>query len=120
MWTRKKTDKTQASTASKNWGKLQEGTRAVVIKGARAAQIGEVVTVVRKHAVMVQVQFSDETDEGTGMKRPESLLMLEEGLTVRRDRKGYLWVTRGEPDPPKSYATPDNVSWAHVVAEEID
>jgi hypothetical protein len=120
MWTRKKTDKTQAPTAPKRWGKLQEGTRAVVIKGTRTAQIGEVVTVVRKCAVMVQVQFSDETDEGVGMKRPESLLMLEDGLTVRRDRKGYLWVTRNEPEPPNSCATPENVSWAHVVAEEID
>jgi hypothetical protein len=120
MWSRSKTQQTKTPPIPKAWGQLREGTRAIVMKGTRSAQIGEVVTIIHKYAVMVKVQFSPETDEGQGMKRPESLIMLEEGLEVRRDRKGYLWVTRGATEPSKTDSPPDTYSWAHVVAEEID
>jgi hypothetical protein len=119
MWTRQQATKTKGASKTSTWGLVAEGTRAIVMKGTKTSQIGELVTIVKKCAVMVQVQFSADSGEPAGMKRPESLIMLEEGLEVRRDRKGYLWVTRRETTPPVEKTPPEPVSWAHVI-EEVD
>jgi hypothetical protein len=81
--------------ARTTWGRVTEGTTAVVVKGVRD-QVGELVTVVRKCAVMVRIRYA--TDGTEGMKRQESLLFLEEGLEVQRDHRGHLWVTRTKCD----------------------
>jgi hypothetical protein len=123
MWTRRSNRRTaQPASTPRSWGNVVVGTTAVVIRGA-GAQIGEVVTIIKKCAVMVQVQFPDDAGEDPCMKRLESLLLLEDGLEVRRDRKGHLWVVRQETEENKKvdktteHTPSSKVAVAHLVEE---
>ena len=71
---------------------------------------------------MVEVKFSAEAEVETGMKRPDSLIFLEEGLEVCRDRKGQLWVKRRAVlGSPMSKEIDTVVPRAHVlIAEAAD
>jgi hypothetical protein len=49
---------------------------------------------------MVTIVWKDE-DTGTTkerVKRPDSLIQLEDGLRIDQDSKGMLWVVRGDSD----------------------
>jgi hypothetical protein len=55
------------------------------------------VMVVRQTGSMVAVRWKNElTGEPSSekMKRPESLIQLEEGLVVAQDAHGMLWIQR--------------------------
>lgn len=76
----------------RRWGILRRGSRGVVIKG-KSAHIGETATITAMKAVMIDVVMEDLPDEAPCRKRKDSLLFLGDGLEVKRDRRGNLWVT---------------------------
>lgn len=108
---RKSQDEDEEGKKKRRWGFLRQGTRGLIMKGKE--HFGEKVTVVDVKAVMIGVELDEVPDEGRFLKRPESLLLLGDGIEVRRDRKGRLWVTR-EDSPRSSPVTIPAVSQATV------
>jgi hypothetical protein len=59
--------------------------------------LGQMVMVVRQTKSMVGVRWKDElTGEPRAekLKRPESLIQLEDGLVLEHDAHGMLWIQR--------------------------
>jgi hypothetical protein len=77
----------------------QVGDQCVILIGSTRQDVGQQGQVTELMPVMMGVKYR----EGHGRnrmvvksKRPSSVLMLEEGLAIVRDRKGNLWVRRSD------------------------
>ena len=76
----------------------QVGDQCVLLVGTTRQDVGRQGQVTEMMPVMMGIEYR----EGHGNKlvvknkRPSSVLMLEEGLVVVRDRKGTLWVRRSD------------------------
>jgi hypothetical protein len=71
------------------------GRCCLVLRGDVDQDVGKMVMVVRQTGSMVTVRWKNElTGEPSSekMKRPESLIQLEEGLVVAQDAHGMLWI----------------------------
>ena len=70
------------------------GTRCVVMVGNAQQDFGQMAEIVDQKSQMVGIQYRGAKNRRLEykMKRPSSLMMLEEGLTVRQDIHGTVWV----------------------------
>jgi hypothetical protein len=74
------------------------GDQCVILVGKTGHDIGQQGQVTEIKPVMVEVEYRDGQSKRVVVKskRPSSLLMLEEGLEIVRDKKGTLWVRQSE------------------------
>jgi hypothetical protein len=77
----------------------QVGDQCVILIGSTRQDVGQQGQVTELMPVMMGVKYRE--GHGTNRmvvksKRPSSVLMLEEGLAIVRDRKGTLWVRRSD------------------------
>jgi L-fucose isomerase-like protein len=74
------------------------GDHCVILVGKTGQDIGQQGLITEIKPVMVEVEYRDGRSRKMVVKnkRPSSLLMLEEGLEIVRDKKGTLWVRQSE------------------------
>jgi hypothetical protein len=75
-----------------NWG------RAVwFFKEKKERILGQEVVVTKQTASRVHISYRDASGRpATQMKHPSSMVLLEEGLHVVQDARGFVWVKRGD------------------------
>lgn len=74
------------------------GDHCLILVGKTGRDIGQQGIVTELMPVMMGVEYRDGQNHKMVLKtkRPSSLLMLEEGLEIVRDKKGTLWVRQSE------------------------
>jgi hypothetical protein len=74
------------------------GDQCVILSGKVGRDVGQQGRVTEIKPVMVEVEYQEYQSDRIVCKnkRQSSLLMLEKGLQIVRDRKGTLWVRRSE------------------------
>jgi hypothetical protein len=71
-----------------------------VLKGDADRDLGRMGIVSHQTKCMVMIVWKDEVTGTTKerVKRPDSLIQLEDGLRINQDSKGMLWVVQGDSD----------------------
>jgi hypothetical protein len=72
------------------------GTRCLVVVGNAQQDLGQMAQVTQQKTRMVEIQFRGVKNRRLEhkTKQPSSLIMLEEGLTLKQDAHGTVWVCR--------------------------
>jgi hypothetical protein len=72
------------------------GTHCIVMVGNARQEVGQLAQVTHQTAKMVEIQFRGSKNRRLEHKRkhPSSLIMLEDGLTLKQDVHGTVWVCR--------------------------
>ncbi len=72
------------------------GRFCIILKGEAHSDVGRMGVVNRQTKCMVSIIWRDEMTGETRekLKHPNSLIQLEEGLTMEQDADGMLWVVR--------------------------
>jgi hypothetical protein len=67
-----------------------------VMVGNARQEVGQLAQVTHQTAKMVEIQFRGSKNRRLEHKRkhPSSLIMLEDGLTLKQDVHGTVWVCR--------------------------
>jgi hypothetical protein len=68
-----------------------------LVLGGDGNEVGRMVMVVRQTKKMVVVQWKDAVSGEPStekLKRPESLIQVEDGLVLEYDARGMLWIQR--------------------------
>jgi hypothetical protein len=70
------------------------GTHCIVIVGDARQDLGQMAQVSSRKSKMVEIKYRGKQDRRLDhkMKRPSSLIMLEEGLVLQQDTDGTVWV----------------------------
>jgi hypothetical protein len=72
------------------------GTHCIVIVGDAKQDLGQMAQVSSRKSKMVEIKYRGKQDRRMDykMKRPSSLIMLEEGLVLQQDVDGTVWIRR--------------------------
>ena len=77
---------------------LKVGAHCIIIVGNARQDVGQLAQVTEQTAQMVRVQDRGAKNRRleSKLKRPNSLIMLEKGLTMKQDEYGTVWVCSKE------------------------
>jgi hypothetical protein len=71
------------------------GQGCLVLRGEERTDLGQECVITRQTASRVHVSFrTAEGRQATRVKHPASLILLEDGLHVVQDRRGFVWIKR--------------------------
>jgi hypothetical protein len=72
------------------------GTHCIIMVGDARRDLGQMARINDRKSKMVEVIYRGAKNRRMEhkMKRPSSLVMLEDGLTMRQDAQGTVWVVR--------------------------
>lgn len=69
------------------------GQGCLVLRGDEKKDLGQEAVVTKRTASRVHISFRDANGrQATKIKHPGSLVLLEDGLHVMQDAKGFVWV----------------------------
>jgi hypothetical protein len=73
------------------------GQVCLVLRGDERKDIGQECVVTKRSASRIHISFRDAAGrQATRLKHPASLVLLEDGLHVMQDAKGFIWIKRVE------------------------
>jgi hypothetical protein len=71
------------------------GQACLVFKGDALKDAGQECVVTKQTTARVHVTFRTATGrQATKIKQPSSLILLENGLHVKQDAQGFVWIRR--------------------------
>jgi hypothetical protein len=73
------------------------GQTCLVLRGDERKDIGQECVITKQSASRVHISFRDGNGrQATRVKHPASLVLLEDGLHVVQDERGFVWIKRTE------------------------